>query len=68
MADTEEPQKGKIMQWVLILLGVAVAGYVLYSFFAVRRDVDAQMKRVRAAKEEKAALKSLTDKENVSEN
>jgi flagellar basal body-associated protein FliL len=58
--------KGSVTTWLLIVVGMAVIAVGYYFFF--RKPVHDQMKRVREGKAAKSALRSLTDKENVSEN
>lgn len=67
MADTAEQTKGQgtqITRWLLVVVGVAVVGYVVYRYFS-GPSIHDRMKEVRKAKEEKR-LANLVD--NVSEN
>lgn len=67
MADIEEPKSGTkktLIGWAFIIAGLAVAGYLIYSMLGGSEEMKKKMERVREFK----ALKSLTDKENVSEN
>lgn len=65
MVNTEETKpegKKAVLGWLFILLAVGIVVFMVYRWFAGNKDVDRQMEKVRAAKEEKR----LNGKEHVS--
>jgi cell division protein FtsB len=65
MADTEKQNAQTPMKWLWLALGVAVALFLVYRWFAGESETDEKMRKVREAKE----IKRLANlQENVPEN